>query len=160
MKARDVMTAPVVTVPPETSVSELAGLLVERRISAVPVVDRKGKILGIVGEGDLLRRAETGTERDSLVDRELDPVAGLDRLEKGRHRDSRRVARGVQWEIRHNAADRGYSHFPLRDASGRYGVPQCTDAAAEDIEPDGDVADTCRCERHHFRGVRHSLAPT
>jgi CBS-domain-containing membrane protein len=63
MKARDVMTAPVVTVPPETSVSEIARLLIERRISAVPVVDRSGKILGIVSEGDLLRRAETRTER-------------------------------------------------------------------------------------------------
>jgi CBS domain-containing protein len=63
MKARDVMTAPVVTVAPETSVSELARLLIERRISAVPVVDHAGKILGIVSEGDLLRRAETGTER-------------------------------------------------------------------------------------------------
>jgi CBS domain-containing protein len=63
MKARDVMTAPVVTVAPETAVSEVARLLIERRISAVPVVDGSGKILGILSEGDLLRRAETRTER-------------------------------------------------------------------------------------------------
>ncbi|MGE0716933.1 MAG: CBS domain-containing protein, partial [Alphaproteobacteria bacterium] len=63
MKARDVMTAPVVTVGPDTSVTEIARLLVERGISAVPVVDDAGRPVGIVSEGDLLRRAEIGTEK-------------------------------------------------------------------------------------------------
>lgn len=63
MKARDVMTAPVITVTPDTRVSEVAALLLERRISAVPVVGQDGGMVGIVSEGDLLRRAETGTER-------------------------------------------------------------------------------------------------
>jgi CBS domain-containing protein len=63
MKARDVMVSPVVTVKPSASVSEVAKLLLQRRISAVPVVDDQGKVVGIVSEGDLLHRAETGTER-------------------------------------------------------------------------------------------------
>jgi CBS domain-containing protein len=62
MQAQDVMTAPVITVAPHTSVPEIAALLVERRISAVPVVDC-GTMVGIVSEGDLLRRVETRTER-------------------------------------------------------------------------------------------------
>jgi len=63
MKARDVMVAPVITVKPQTSVKELASTLLANHISAVPVVDDQGCLLGIVSEGDLIRRSETGTER-------------------------------------------------------------------------------------------------
>ena len=63
MKARDVMVSPVVTVGPSASVKEAAKLLLERGISAVPVVDDQGKVVGIVSEGDLLHRSEAGTER-------------------------------------------------------------------------------------------------
>ena len=63
MQARDVMTTQVVTVRPETSVEQIAALLLERRISGVPVVDADGRLLGIVTEGDLMRRPEIGTER-------------------------------------------------------------------------------------------------
>lgn len=67
MKARDVMVSPVVTTKPNTTVKDVAQLLVDNRISAVPVVDDRGKIVGIVSEGDLLHRIETGTEaRKSL----------------------------------------------------------------------------------------------
>jgi CBS domain-containing protein len=65
MKAKDVMTTGVVTVTPDTSVSAIATILLERHISAVPVVDEAGLILGIVSEGDLIRRAETGTDRQT-----------------------------------------------------------------------------------------------
>jgi len=61
MRARDVMTTDVVSVGPEATVAEIAALLIERRISAVPVVDG-GKLIGIVSEGDLMRRPETDTE--------------------------------------------------------------------------------------------------
>ena len=63
MKARDLMVSPVVTVKPDTTVRDVAKLFVERQISAVPVVDEQGKIVGIVTEGDLIHRAEIGTER-------------------------------------------------------------------------------------------------
>jgi CBS domain-containing protein len=63
MQAKDVMTSPVLTVAPEASVMEVARLLLERHISAAPVVDDSGKLLGIVSEGDLMRRPESGTER-------------------------------------------------------------------------------------------------
>jgi len=62
MKARDIMTSPVITVAPETTVREVAALLYERRIGALPVV-QGGRLLGIVSESDLLRRHEIGTER-------------------------------------------------------------------------------------------------
>jgi CBS domain-containing protein len=63
MRAADVMTTNVVTTGPDTSVQAVATLLSERGISGVPVVDADGRVIGIVSEGDLLHRAETGTER-------------------------------------------------------------------------------------------------
>ena len=63
MKARDVMVSPVITVSPHASVKQVAKTFLERHISAVPVVDEKGKLVGIISEGDLLHRAEAGTER-------------------------------------------------------------------------------------------------
>ena len=61
MLAKDVMTTAVVTVLPGTEVREIAALFLERRISAVPVVDAQGELRGIVSEGDLLNRPESGT---------------------------------------------------------------------------------------------------
>ena len=63
MNAQDVMVSPVVTVSENVTVQEVAKLLIDRRISAVPVVDAAGKLAGIVTESDLMRRAEIGTER-------------------------------------------------------------------------------------------------
>ncbi len=61
MKAKDVMTRPVITVSPETEVQEIARLLLESRVSAVPVVDEHDRIVGIVSEGDLISHAAAGT---------------------------------------------------------------------------------------------------
>ena len=63
MRADDVMSMNVVTVGPDASVREVAQTLLDSGVSAVPVVDDDGKLLGIVSEGDLIRRAESGTER-------------------------------------------------------------------------------------------------
>jgi CBS domain-containing protein len=63
MKVADVMTRTVISVTPETTIADAAGLLLKHRISGLPVVDPEGAVVGIVTEGDLLRRSETGTER-------------------------------------------------------------------------------------------------
>jgi CBS domain-containing protein len=63
MKARDIMVAPVITAKPQSSIKEVARKLVEKRISALPVVDNDGRLVGLVSEGDLMHRAEAGTER-------------------------------------------------------------------------------------------------
>ncbi|HWM48232.1 MAG TPA: CBS domain-containing protein [Xanthobacteraceae bacterium] len=63
MKAADVMVRDVVTVSPDATVHEVVLLLLKNRISGVPVVDAAGKLVGIVSEGDLLHRAEAGTEQ-------------------------------------------------------------------------------------------------
>jgi CBS domain-containing protein len=63
MKAADVMVSTVITVGPECSVQDLADILLDNHISAVPVVSNDGGLVGIVSEGDLIRRTETDTER-------------------------------------------------------------------------------------------------
>jgi CBS domain-containing protein len=63
MKAQDIMTREVATVRPETSVRDIAALMVEKRISGVPVLSGDGWVVGIVSQSDLLHRAEIGTER-------------------------------------------------------------------------------------------------
>ncbi|MDR5906949.1 CBS domain-containing protein [Franzmannia qiaohouensis] len=65
MQAFDVMTHDVISVSVDTEVREIAGLLLEHHISAVPVVGAQDEVLGIVSEGDLMHRVETGTERRS-----------------------------------------------------------------------------------------------
>ena len=80
MQASDIMTISVETVRPETPISEIAGRLLARHVSAVPVVDEGGQVVGIVSEGDLMRRPETGTERaPSWWLRIIDPGDGLAR---------------------------------------------------------------------------------
>lgn len=58
MNAAEVMTRQPVTARPDMSVRDVAKLLLEHRISAVPVVDASDKLVGIVSEGDLVRRGE------------------------------------------------------------------------------------------------------
>jgi CBS domain-containing protein len=63
MKAADVMAIKVITVRPDTPVATIAEVLLANRISAVPVVNDKDVLVGIVSEGDLIHRVEAGTER-------------------------------------------------------------------------------------------------
>jgi CBS domain-containing protein len=63
MKAKDVMTRHVISVAPDDSILKTLRLMLGNKISGLPVLDQNGKLLGIVTEGDFLRRAETGTER-------------------------------------------------------------------------------------------------
>jgi CBS domain-containing protein len=65
MKASDVMVSDVISVGEDACVQDAAKLLLKHRISAVPVVNGKGELVGIVSEGDLVRRAESGTARPS-----------------------------------------------------------------------------------------------
>jgi CBS domain-containing protein len=63
MKAKDIMTSPVVTVEPDVGVLQAVRIMLQRRMSGLPVVEKDGRLVGIVTEGDFLRRAETGTQR-------------------------------------------------------------------------------------------------
>jgi CBS domain-containing protein len=63
MKAADLMTSFVVTVRPDATIDHAAQLMLQYRISGLPVTESDGALLGIVTETDLFRRAEAGTEK-------------------------------------------------------------------------------------------------
>jgi CBS domain-containing protein len=63
MKAKDVMTRRIVSIAPDATVLQAARLMLQHHISGLPVVDASGTLVGILSEGDFLRRRETATER-------------------------------------------------------------------------------------------------
>lgn len=64
MYAQDVMTTVVATISAAATVQDAAKLMLARRVSALPVTDRKDRVVGIVSEGDLMRRPELGTDTE------------------------------------------------------------------------------------------------
>jgi CBS domain-containing protein len=63
MQARDVMTRGVISIDPNATVLQAARIMLQHHISGLPVVDAKGQLVGVLSEGDFLRRQETRTER-------------------------------------------------------------------------------------------------
>jgi CBS domain-containing protein len=63
MNAADIMTRNVITIDPENTVADAARLMLDHRISGLPVCDAARRMVGMISEGDLIRRAEAGTER-------------------------------------------------------------------------------------------------
>ena len=84
LRARDLMTPDVLTVPPETPVLTIARMLADRGISAVPVVDAQGQAVGVVTEADLIRR---------LAGEEDRPAGWFASLFSNQERDAARYAR-------------------------------------------------------------------
>ena len=78
MKASDIMEKSVITVGSDAGVSEAVRVMLQHKISGLPVIDAKGELVGIVTEGDFLRRTETGTEVQRT--RWLQLLAGTGRL--------------------------------------------------------------------------------
>jgi CBS domain-containing protein len=62
MRVRQVMSTDFITASPDTSVGEIALMLIEKGVGAVPVVDAARRLVGIVSDGDLIQRAEIGTQ--------------------------------------------------------------------------------------------------
>lgn len=63
MRAHQIMTRNVITVAPDTPIADAATMMLNNHVSGLPVVDEKGRLVGIVSEGDFLRRFEIGTQR-------------------------------------------------------------------------------------------------
>ena len=63
MKAQDVMSRPVFSITPTDSVTSAIRMMLQNQVSGLPVIDAEGRLVGMITEGDLLRRAETGTEK-------------------------------------------------------------------------------------------------
>jgi CBS domain-containing protein len=78
MRAHEIMTPRVITVGADTTILEAANMMLRYHISGLPVVDTAGSLVGIVTEGDFIRRAETGTQHKR--GRWLTFLAGADRV--------------------------------------------------------------------------------
>jgi CBS domain-containing protein len=63
MRAHQIMTRPVVTITPDATILEAANTMLRGHVSGLPVVDAAGKVVGIVSEGDFIRRSQIGTQR-------------------------------------------------------------------------------------------------
>jgi CBS domain-containing protein len=91
MRVRDVMTPTVISVKDEESILQAAQLMLENRISGLPVIDANGALVGVVTEGDFLRRSEIGTTRRRP--KWLEFIVGPGRLaEEYVHQSGRKVA--------------------------------------------------------------------
>jgi CBS domain-containing protein len=104
MKASDVMTRRVVSVDPNASILEAVRLMLQNQISGLPVIDAKGALVGILTEGDFLRRAELGTAQHGP--RWLEFLLGPGRLANEYVRASgRKVSEIMTTELKTIAAD-------------------------------------------------------
>ena len=63
MRAHQIMTRSVITIAPDATILEAAKTMLQHHVSGLPVVDAAGKLVGIVSEGDFIRRSEIGTQR-------------------------------------------------------------------------------------------------
>ena len=69
MLARDIMTRDVITVPPSMTIKQLANALIKNQVSGAPVADKKGKIVGIVSEADIV--AKKGKDVKSIMSKKV-----------------------------------------------------------------------------------------
>jgi CBS domain-containing protein len=133
VKAADIMTADVVTIGPETQVSEIARLLLSHRVSAAPVVDANGDMLGMVSEGDLMRRAECGASRKWWLSLLADKTAEFVRTHGTRARDVMTrdvVAIGKEAtlaEIVHTLERHGIKRVPVVESGRLVGIVSRSD---------------------------------
>jgi CBS domain-containing protein len=63
MRSHQIMTRPAISVTPDTTILEAANIMLQRHISGLPVVDSAGALVGIISEGDFIRRSEINTGR-------------------------------------------------------------------------------------------------
>ena len=126
MQAQDVMTTRVVAVAPDTPVTEIAKLLLERQISAVPVVSDDRRLLGIVSEGDLTHGlGQEGAKRSWWLDLLASPQTKAEAYLKSHGRlASDLMTREVS---RSRRTRRGPSGAAARDA--RFNVYRCSGTA-------------------------------
>lgn len=104
MKASDMMTPHVVTVGPDVPIAQAIRLMLQNRISGLPVVDAAGTMVGIVTEGDFLRRSELGTERQRP--RWLEFIIGPGRLaDEYVHTHARKVGDVMTRDVAYVAED-------------------------------------------------------
>ena len=80
MKVRELMTKDVISVRPDASLREAAALLVEHRVSGLPVVIGGGEVVGVLSEADIVAKASGGTTDGGLLSWLFDPELGQQKV--------------------------------------------------------------------------------
>jgi CBS domain-containing protein len=157
LMVRDVMTREVVTVRPETPLKNVAGLLVDQRISGIPVLDADRAVVGVVSEADLLIK-EQGA--DSIRHRRMARVFGdssesrrqlakLVAVTAGEAMTAPAVTIGSDRRVAEAAAlmiDRKVNRLPVVDAGQLVGIVTRADLVRAYVRSDDELADTIRDE--------------
>lgn len=149
MNVRDIMTSDVITVTPGTSLKDVAAVLVERRISGVPVVGRDGKVVGVVSEADILFKERGQVERKGLLAALADATYGDEgRLKLGARTASEAMTAPAQtiapWQLVSTAAarmvDHGINRLPVVDDEGLLvGIVTRADLVRAFVRPDAEI---------------------
>jgi len=144
---RNIMTTSVVAVRQDASFKEMAAMLRSRRISAFPVIDDAGRVVGVVSEGDLLVKEAVNADGTSLLAalrhvREDDKVAGIT---AGDLMTAPAVTVGPDAPVEQAARlmyDRRVKRLPVVNTAGRLvGIISRVDVLAVFSRPDADIRD-------------------
>jgi CBS domain-containing protein len=156
MKVKDVMTSDVVSVRPETSLKEVARLLVERRISGVPVVAEDGTVVGVVSEGDILFKergpSKSGRTLSWLMDASYKNEAQLKFEAQTAAEAMTTPAKTIpRWHSISGAAaqmiEGGVNRLPVVDNRGKLvGIVTRADLVRAFVRPDAEIEQEIRTE--------------
>jgi CBS domain-containing protein len=161
LNVRDVMTGAdrVVTVSPETTLKQVAELMLEHRISGLPVVDEERHVLGVVSEGDIVSGETGGTGTHGMIARARavgDPAAVAISRTAGEAMSSPPVTIGPDEAVAratHLIAERGVNRLPVVDEEGRLvGIIARADVVRAFARPDEEIESGVRDEIERFLG--------
>lgn len=152
MNAAEIMTKRVITVTPDTSVGEIADVLLDHKVSAVPVIDDDRHVVGIVSEGDLLGHPPSGSPRAWLLRLFHDDTVCLEEIATARLLKARDVmTKPVVTVVDQTPVDvlatlmrrRRVKRVPVLQDGKLVGIVSRTDLL-EALMRRGDTADECR----------------
>ena len=156
MKVKDVMTADVLTVQPGASLKEAARMLVERRVSGLPVVDAAGALVGMISEADILVRERGEVDSNGgplgwlLSPRQLQDFEKLDARLVGEAMTTPAITIGPERPVTAAAAlmiDRGVNRLPVVDRRGALvGIVTRADLVRAFARTDAELAHDIRTD--------------
>ena len=162
MNVRDVMThaARVISVSPETTLKQIADLMLEHRISGLPVVDENRRVLGVVSEADIISGETAGAGMQGMVARARalgDPASVAISRTAGEAMSSPAVTIGPDETVARAAAliaDRDVNRLPVVDEDGRLvGIVARADVVLAFARPDEEIAGGIRDEIDRLLGL-------
>ena len=146
MRVRELMTRSVATVTPDAPLRDAASVLVERRVSGVPVVGAQGEVLGVLSEADIVTKAGGRTERSGLLAWFFDPEFAAEKVtaESAGEAMSAPAVTIASGKAVHEAArlmiDEGVNRLPVVDDGVLVGIVTRADIVRAFTRSDAELA--------------------